>query len=123
MATAIHHAMSSARAWGGEPEQYLAIHEWFDQSKEFVSDFRHRGLRHHTEGIAIMEQLFGRSIVVVVDGKEKVVPTKWVGEQHMREDFGFVPVPSQWLLAIQAEPWMTTGARRLSKELERSVAS
>src|SRR3954462_15997474 len=29
----LHHAVSSARKHGGEPEDYLAVHEWFDASK------------------------------------------------------------------------------------------
>jgi hypothetical protein len=28
-----HHAVRSARLFGGKPEDYLAIHDWFDQSK------------------------------------------------------------------------------------------
>ena len=34
MAHSYHHAVSSARKWGGVPEDYLAIHTWFDKSKE-----------------------------------------------------------------------------------------
>lgn len=30
MAHPFHHALSSARKWGGRPEDYLAIHNWFD---------------------------------------------------------------------------------------------
>jgi len=26
------HAKSSARKWGGKPEDYLHIHEWFDEN-------------------------------------------------------------------------------------------
>jgi len=51
MAHSYHHAVSSARKWGGAAEDYLAIHTWFDRSKEIVADFRHRALRHHAEGI------------------------------------------------------------------------
>jgi len=40
-----HHALSSVRKWGGEPEDYLPLHQWFDQSKEIIADFRHRALR------------------------------------------------------------------------------
>jgi hypothetical protein len=42
-----HHALSSVRKWGGEPEDYLALHQWFDESKSITADFRHRALRHH----------------------------------------------------------------------------
>jgi hypothetical protein len=62
MAHSYHHALSSARKWGGAAEDYLAIYTWFDRSKEIVADFRHRALRHHAEGIFLAEQLFGVTI-------------------------------------------------------------
>jgi hypothetical protein len=40
MAHPWHHAVSSARRHGGAPEDYLAIHEWFDASKAHHGDFR-----------------------------------------------------------------------------------
>lgn len=46
-----HHALSSARKWGGVAEDYLPLHQWFDESKAITADFRHRALRHHAEGI------------------------------------------------------------------------
>jgi Domain of unknown function (DUF6915) len=59
MADAWHHAISSAKTWGGNPEDYHAIHLWFDGSKEIICDFRHRALRHHAEGITLGVKLFG----------------------------------------------------------------
>jgi hypothetical protein len=47
MAHPWHHAVSSARKYGGRPEDYLEIHGWFDASKSQFADFRHRALRHH----------------------------------------------------------------------------
>ena len=42
-----HHALSSVRKWGGEPEDYLSLHQWFDEpSKLVTADFRHRARRH-----------------------------------------------------------------------------
>ncbi len=51
MAHPYHHALSSVKKWGGTVEDTLAVHAWFDQSKEITADFRHRALRHHAEGI------------------------------------------------------------------------
>jgi hypothetical protein len=50
MAHSYHHAVSSARKWGGAPDDYQSIHDWFDSSKVILADFRHRALRHHAEG-------------------------------------------------------------------------
>ncbi|MEZ6124026.1 MAG: hypothetical protein R3C49_12750 [Planctomycetaceae bacterium] len=51
MAHPWHHAQRSASLFGGTAEDYLAIHDWFDESKAHLADFRHRALRHHSEGI------------------------------------------------------------------------
>ena len=51
MAHAYHHADSSARRFRGSPSDYLAIHEWIDNSKIAFSDHRHRALRHHSFGV------------------------------------------------------------------------
>jgi Domain of unknown function (DUF6915) len=37
-----HHALSSVRKWGGVAEDYLALHQWFDESKAITAAFRHR---------------------------------------------------------------------------------
>ena len=116
MAHPWHHAVSSARRHGGQPEDYLAIHEWFDASKAHHGDFRHRALRHHTAGIYECEAAFG---VTITNSDAKRIPTRWVAEQHVTEDLGFVPSLSQWLSAIVPEPWMMR-SRPLSRELERA---
>ncbi len=47
MVASYHHAVSAAREWGGVPEDYLAIHVWFDETKQVLADQRHRAIRHH----------------------------------------------------------------------------
>lgn len=64
MANPYHHALSSQRKWGGEIEDYIAIHTWFDESKEHHGDFRHRALRHHSQGIFEAERVFGHTITL-----------------------------------------------------------
>ena len=88
MAHCYYHALSSVRKWGGTPDDYLPLHQWFDQSKAILADPRHRALRHHAEGIFMLETLFGATIVNA-DGK--VVPVRLIGEQHVREDLGSSP--------------------------------
>ena len=39
MAHPYHHAVRSARLFGGRPEDYLAIHVWFDESKLILPTF------------------------------------------------------------------------------------
>ena len=71
MSTAIHHAMSSAKKFGGEPDDYLAIHEFFDQFKNQDWHFAHRVVLHHTGGIEIAEQVFGAYIRVKTRARKK----------------------------------------------------
>ncbi len=114
MAHPLRHAERSARKFGGRAEDYLPIHNWFDESKAFFPDFRHRALRHHAEGIFLAEQLFGVAIVNT-DGKQ--VPVRYVGEQHVREDLGRIPTAQDWLLEIRPRRWM------YSQALEREESS
>jgi len=48
MAHPYHHALSSAKKWGGGPEEYLLLHQYIDQSKATEADFRHRAALHHS---------------------------------------------------------------------------
>jgi len=96
--------MSSARRHGGVPEDYLPIHDWFDASKEMEPSFRHRALRHHSQGIFECERVFGTSIKNS-DGKD--IPVRVIGEQHVKEDFnGFIPTVHDWVKGIPFEKWM-----------------
>jgi hypothetical protein len=114
MATSYHHAQSSATKWGGKPEDYMEIHTWFDESKAHMADFRHRALRHHTEGIFMAEKLFGPT---VTNSDGKVIPTRWIGEQHVKEDCGFIPSIADWFKHIQPQRWMGQPPARLEAEL------
>ena len=80
MANCYHHALSSAKKWGGTAEEYMPLHNWFDESKMIIADFRHRALRHHAEGIWMLERFFGATITVSTG---RVVPVRLIGEQHV----------------------------------------
>ena len=103
MAHAYHHAESSARKFGGEAHEYLQLHQFLDGSKEHMADFRHRALRHHSEGIFMLERIFGTTLKLSTG---RVLPVRFVGEQHVLEDLGRIPTVADWLLRIQPENWM-----------------
>ena len=103
-----HHALSSARKWGGTAEDYLPLHQWFDESKEITADFRHRALRHHAQGIFELERTFGAAITISTG---RVVPVRLIGEQHVSEDLGFIPSFADWVRCIRPEPWMSRTRR------------
>jgi hypothetical protein len=99
----LKHAQSNAKRFGGKPEDYLPIHNWFDESKAFLADFRHRALRHHSEGIFLCETIFGISIT---NSEGKAIPVRYIGEQHVTEDLGRIPTAQDWLTQIKPERWM-----------------
>lgn len=115
MAHPYHHAVSSARKYGGIPFDYMEIHRWFDESKQHMADFRHRALRHHTEGIFMAERLFG---LTITNSAGRVVPVRYIGEQHVQEDLGRIPTVAEWLLRIEPARWMLGRGKDLSRELE-----
>lgn len=106
MAHCYYHALSSVRKWGGTSDDYLALHQWFDESKSIFADPRHRALRHHAEGIFMLETLFGATIT---NSDGKVVPVRLIGEQHVMEDLGFIPSFADWGRLIQPQTWMMKG--------------
>lgn len=103
MAHPYHHALSSVRRWGGKVDDYLKVHEWFDASKAHLADLRHRALRHHSEGIFWAEEVFGHTIT---NSDGKVVPVRFIGEQHVKEDLGWIPTLQDWFRNIRVQPWM-----------------
>lgn len=113
MAHPIEHAKNSARKFGGTPADYLRVHQWFDESKAMMADFRHRSLRHHAEGIFLAERIFG---VTIRNSQGRDVPVRYISEQHVREDLGRIPSFQDWAAAIQPAPWMY--GRRLTKTTE-----
>ncbi len=103
----IQHAKSSAKKFGGTWEDYVIIHKWFDETKAWYGHSKHRMFRHHSEGIFECEQVFGEAFT---NSDDKIVYTRYVGEQHVREDcYGYIPTAKEWVDNIHASKppeWM-----------------
>jgi len=108
MAHPLEHSKSSARKFGGKPEDYDHLHLWMDETKSWFGDSLHRMFRHHSEGIFEMEKTFGKSFI---NSDGKTVYTRYVGEQHVREDCNnYIPSAKEWVngLFMEKKPlWMT----------------
>ena len=100
---AFNHCKSSVKYFGGEEDDYLKIHQWFDESKTHYADIRHRALRHHTEGIFQCENYFGK---VITNSSGRKVPVRLIGEQHILEDLGWIPTIKDWFINIDTQTWM-----------------
>jgi hypothetical protein len=95
MAHPLEHCKSSIKKWGGEWSDYIAIHNWFDETKKWIGHSKHRMFRHHSEGIFECEKVFGMSFV---NSAGKTVYTRYVAEQHVKEDCnGYIPSAKEWV--------------------------
>lgn len=110
------HSQSSVKRFGGQPDDYLMIHSWFDETKSWFSEMQHRSMRHHSEGIFECEKVFGQTFT---NSDGKIVYTRYVGEQHINEDLGFIPSASDWLECFSLEMWMMNRSRKLKAMAER----
>ena len=102
MAHPFHHAESSARKYGGRPEDYQAIHNWFDASKAHLAQPR-IGPCVIIPWVFEAEQRFGMTLR---NSDGRVIPVRWIGEQHVREDCNRIPSPQDWLRHLPIEHWM-----------------
>lgn len=107
-----YHAQSSARKWGGAPEDYLPVHEFIDSSKQSHGDVRHRALYHHTEGVFLCERIFGKVLHVKKSAKTIQVPVRLVAEQHILEDLGWLPSFSDYINGMPIQKWMSGSVRK-----------
>lgn len=87
----IHHAMVSARLFGGEPEDYVSLHSFFDSSKGALPDMRHRAALHSVDhGAAVMRLTFPETMGPGVALADLCV-------QHVLDDQGFEVRLEHWL--------------------------
>jgi hypothetical protein len=109
MANAWIHSKSSARKFGGHPDDYLEIHKKMDCSKAYFSSNAHRALTHHLFWVQeVMIPLYGY-IITNSDGKEVCV--KDICELHILEDFSmkYIPTAQDYLENLDFKDWMQNG--------------
>ncbi len=109
------HAASSAKKFGGKPDDYIEIHSLIDSSKAAICDNRHRVLTHNAWFIGvILEKIFGYTIK---NSEGNEVSVRDIGEQHVSEDFkgGFVPSVQDFLGDYVLKPWMDRDAIKPDK--------
>lgn len=143
MAHPVVHAESSARRFGGVPEDYQEIHDFMDSSKAAFPDNRHRALTHNSWFIFVVERIFGHEIALTCDkcggsgfeevgcskcmgsGRSGKAKVRYVCEQHILEDFGgkYIPTPSDYLEGMEFQPWMNNGVSGAPTSHRRLVRS
>lgn len=99
------HAVKSASKFGGIPEDYLAIHDFFDSTKQCHPDMRHRAVLHNSFGIYLVEKIFG---TYIYNSDNRKVQVRDIGEQHVIDDVGFIPNLTQCIgdIPIENKKWL-----------------
>lgn len=115
------HAISSAKKFGGKPEDYEEIHNFLDSSKSAFPDNRHRAATHNAWFIGtILERVhFANSGPMTPDNRfpyitnsdGKKVFVRDIGEQHVLEDYRgrFIPSLSDFFQEMTFTDWMQNG--------------
>lgn len=109
-----YHCVSSAKAFGGNPEDYADLHRWMDRGRTSTSKILHRMLCHHTQGIADAVAFFGDTIT---NSNGRKVPTSLLAEQHIREDLGFIPTLDHYIELLHTPRWASKPAKLLFSKL------
>ena len=64
------------------------------------------------------EKIFGTTIT---NSNGRVVPVRFIGEQHVKEDLGKIPTMADWFECIKPQhSWMLGNVKHLEKELEHA---
>lgn len=116
--TPYKHAESTAAKYGGDPLDYVEIHNWFDETKQYTGDWTHRALRHHAAGVEWAIEKFGHAIQ---NTNGKRVPVKMIAEQHIMEDCcGKIPTVADWLMVLAGHPadWMLKVGKIHTQKIE-----
>lgn len=105
------HAASSAKKYGGKPEDYIDIHNFMDSSKSVIGDNRHRALTHNSWFIGAggpLELAFG---VTITNSSGRQISVRDIGEQHILEDFKgqYIPTAQDYLCEMEFQDWMNNG--------------
>ena len=100
----IIHSKSSAKHFGGDWVDYIAIHNWLDSSKVHIADCRHRHTHHHDSGVDRVVEKFGE-FIELSDGSKAL--TSSVAIQHIKEDCGGRTDKGRLVQRIDGlSPWM-----------------
>jgi hypothetical protein len=122
MANPLIHSKSSAKRFGGKPEDYINIHILLDSPKTTMNNNTSRMLTHNIWFCyEIIPKIFGYNIINS-DGKS--VDTVDIAMLHCAEDFRMsgIPTVQDYLENMVVQPWMNNGVKPIpSVEAQRSV--
>jgi len=110
----LQHARITAHRYGGEWQDWIAIHDWIDRSKAIFPSMQHRMFLHSDFGEWLAVRIHGEAIEAE-DGT--VIPTRDLFRDHQAEDLGRVVTLAEWLREIDTDYW--TRRRKPPRQLEQ----
>ena len=122
MANPMIHSISSAKRFGGKPEDYLNIHILLDSPKTTMNNNTSRMLTHNIWFCyEIIPKIFGYNIINS-DGRS--VDTVDIAMLHILEDFKckFIPTVQDYLQHLQIQPWMNNGVKDIDNPIANQYA-
>lgn len=102
------HAISSASLYGGNMQDYLAIHAFLDSTKLHFFGPNHRVILHNTFGIELCERIFG---YVIINSDNQPISVRSIAAQHIKEDLGFIPTLTDLLNQLKVPGWIDNISR------------
>ena len=106
----LDHKTNLSILYGGSPEDYRFIVNWFA-----VPNFYDRAFKHHCGAIFEAERVFGWEYPLENGG---AVPTRLLGEQIIRSYYGKIPSMQDWIKAIPMEGFMSRNYTLSDVEIE-----
>jgi hypothetical protein len=110
----LQHARIAAHRYGGEWQNWIAIHDWIDRSKAIFPSMQHRMFLHSDFGEWLAIRIHGEALEAK-DGT--VISTRNLFRDHQVEDLGRVVTLAEWLREIDADYW--TRRRRPPRHLDQ----
>lgn len=116
----IIHAKSSAKNFGGVPEDYLDIHIEMDSTKDIIADNRHRLLYHNEWACETLIPLIFGEYIINSDGNK--VSTTEIAKKHVLEDFSNKKIPTleEWLENMEIPNWLNIGIPNSFNNIEKT---
>src|SRR6266508_4553178 len=102
----LQHARITARRYGGEWQDWIAIHDWIDRSKAIFPSMQHRMFLHSDFGEWLAVRIHGEAIEAE-DGT--VIPTRDLFRDHQAEDLGRVSTLAEGRREVDTADWLRRG--------------
>jgi hypothetical protein len=110
----LQHARITTYRYGGEWQDWIAIHDWIDRSKAIFPSMQHRMFLHSDFGEWLAIRIHGDAIM---SKSGTVVSTRDLFRDHQVEDLGRVVTLAEWLSEIDSDCW--TRRRKAPRHLEQ----